>query len=109
MVSIQLKCLSLFTLVVRLQIRHLREWAHNEPDSFVVFLYVFWFTIGVLSVWWDCGVDYPGRSLVCDYEGRVIEDAGVFEGGLEWGCEVEDVVGGVEEMRERWGLVKADS
>ncbi|MBE6515621.1 MAG: hypothetical protein E7Z71_02865 [Methanocorpusculum parvum] len=50
------------------------------------------------------GVDYPGRSLACDFEGRVIEDAGVFEGGLEWDCVCEDVVCGVEEIRERWGI-----
>ena len=42
--------------------------------------------------------------MVCDFEGRVIEDAGVFEGGVEWDCVCEDVVCGVEEMRERWGL-----
>ena len=51
------------------------------------------------------GVDYPGRSLVCDFEGRVIEDAGVFERGLEWVFDAEDSVGSVLEMRERWGLV----
>ena len=51
------------------------------------------------------GVDYPGRSLVCDFEGRVIEDAGVFEGGVEWVFDVSEVVSGVEEMRERWGLM----
>ena len=50
------------------------------------------------------GVDYLGRSMVCNYEGRVIEDAGVFEGGVEWDCVREDVVCGVDEMRERWGL-----
>ena len=50
------------------------------------------------------GVDYPGRSLVCDFEGRVIEDAGVFDGGLGWVFDVSEVVSGVEEMRERWGL-----
>jgi len=50
------------------------------------------------------GVDYCGRSMVCDFEGRVIEDAGVFEGGLEWVCEGSECVSGVEEMRGRWGL-----
>ena len=50
------------------------------------------------------GVDYPGRSLVCDFEGRVIEDAGVFEGGLERVFDVSEVVSEVEEMRERWGI-----
>ena len=63
--------------------------------------------IGCNCIGYDCvsGVDYPGRSLVCDFEGRVIEDAGVFEGGLVWGLDVSEVVCGVEEMRERWGLV----
>ena len=51
-----------------------------------------------------CGVDYLGRSMVCNYEGRVIEDAGVFEGGLSWSFDCCEVVDGVEEMRERWGL-----
>lgn len=50
------------------------------------------------------GTDYPGRSLVCDYEGRVIEDAGVFEGGLEWVFDAVDGACLVGEMRERWGL-----
>ena len=53
----------------------------------------------------DGGVDYLGRSMVCNYEGRVIEDAGVFEGGLEWVFDVGDGVGAVGEMRERWGLI----
>jgi hypothetical protein len=34
----------------------------------------------------------------------VIEDAGVFEGGLSWSFDVCEVVDGVGEMRERWGL-----
>lgn len=46
------------------------------------------------------GVDYSGRSLVCDYEGRVVADAGVFEGG----CCAEVDVEGVLEWRERWGM-----
>ena len=44
-----------------------------------------------------CGVDYPGWSLVCDFEGRVIEDAGVFEGGLSWSFDDCEVVGSVDE------------
>jgi len=65
------------------------------------------YVIGCNCIGYDsvCGTDYPGRSLVCDFEGRVIEDAGVFEGGLEWVFDVSEVVSGVEEMRERWGLV----
>ena len=50
------------------------------------------------------GVDYLGRSMVCNYEGRVIEDAGVFEGGLSWSFDDCEVVDGVGDMRERWGL-----
>ena len=46
------------------------------------------------------GVDYSGRSLVCDYEGRIVADAGVFEGG----CCAEVDVEGVLEWRERWGM-----
>ncbi|MBO5368631.1 hypothetical protein J6A32_08380, partial [Methanocorpusculum sp.] len=63
--------------------------------------------IGCNCIGYDSGggVDYPGRSLVCDFEGRVIEDAGVFEGGVEWVFDAEDSVGSVLEMRERWGLV----
>ena len=62
------------------------------------------YVIGCNCIGYDsvCGVDYPGWSLVCDFEGRVIEDAGVFEGGLVF--DVSEVVSGVEEMRERWGL-----
>jgi predicted amidohydrolase len=44
-------------------------------------------------------VDYSGRRLVCDYEGRVVADAGVFAGGCFWDVDVE----GVLEWRERWG------
>ena len=60
------------------------------------------YVIGCNCIGYDCvsGVDYPGRSLVCDFEGRVIEDAGVFGD-----CEV---VGSVGEMRERWGLSGLD-
>ncbi|MCZ9313639.1 MAG: hypothetical protein O0V67_09690, partial [Methanocorpusculum sp.] len=39
-----------------------------------------------------CGVDYSGRSLVCDYEGRIVADAGVFAGGC---CSDVDVEGGL--------------
>ena len=46
------------------------------------------------------GVDYSGRSLVCDYEGRIVADAGVFEGG----CCAEVDVEGVLEWRKRWGM-----
>ena len=66
------------------------------------------YVIGCNCIGYDSlsGTDYPGRSLVCDFEGRVIEDAGVFEGGLEWGLDESEVVGSVGEMRERWGLVE---
>ena len=65
------------------------------------------YVIGCNCIEYDSlrGMDYPGRSLVCDFEGRVIEDAGVFEGGLEWVFDVEDGVGSVGDMRERWELV----
>ena len=46
------------------------------------------------------GVDYAGRGMVCDYEGRVVADAGVFAGG----CCAEVDVEGVQEWRERWGM-----
>ena len=39
-------------------------------------------------------------ALVCDYEGRIVADAGVFEGG----CCAEVDVEGVLEWRERWGM-----
>ena len=65
------------------------------------------YVIGCNCIGYDSlsGTDYPGRSLVCDFEGRVIEDAGVFEGGLSWSFDDCEVVGSVGEMRERWGLV----
>lgn len=46
------------------------------------------------------GTDYPGRGMVCDYEGRGMADAGAFEGG----CCAEVDVAGIEEWRERWGM-----
>ena len=69
------------------------------------------YVIGCNCIGYDglSGVDYPGRSLVCDFEGRVIEDAGVFEGGLEWVFDDCDAVGSVGEMRERWGLIFVDA
>lgn len=48
------------------------------------------------------GVDFPGRGLVCDYEGRIIEDAGVFEGGVLLDVYEGEVVDGVKEMRGKW-------
>jgi hypothetical protein len=39
--------------------------------------------------------------MVCDYEGRVISDGGVFEG--ECGGDVD--VEGVREMRREWGMI----
>ncbi|MDO5844924.1 MAG: hypothetical protein Q4Q53_07250, partial [Methanocorpusculum sp.] len=50
------------------------------------------------------GVDFCGRSLVCDYEGRIISDAGVFEGGALIDLEEDRVVDEVGEMREKWGV-----
>ncbi|MDV0443861.1 nitrilase-related carbon-nitrogen hydrolase [Methanorbis rubei] len=47
-----------------------------------------------------CGVDYSGRGMICDPEGRIVADAGVFEGGCCCGLDVEGVMG----WRERWGM-----
>lgn len=47
-----------------------------------------------------CGVDYSGRGMVCDYEGRVVADAGVFAGG----CSAEVDEDGMREWRETWGM-----
>ncbi len=49
-----------------------------------------------------CGVDYSGRGMVCDYEGRVVADAGVFAGGCFWEVDVE----GVKGWREKWGMTQ---
>lgn len=46
------------------------------------------------------GVDYSGRGMVCDYEGRVVADAGVFADGCFWEVDAE----GVQEWREKWGM-----
>lgn len=43
-----------------------------------------------------------GRSLVCDTEGRIIEDAGIFEGGLTWDIDASGVKDDVATMRGRW-------
>ena len=60
------------------------------------------FVIGVACMGYDpaSGTDYCGRSMVCDYEGRVVSDGGVFEGV----CVGEVDVDGVREMRRAWGL-----
>ena len=49
--------------------------------------------------------DCSGRSLVCDTEGRILEDAGIFEGGLSWICDDEIVHEDVITMRKRWALL----
>jgi len=43
-----------------------------------------------------------GRSLVADTEGRIIEDAGIFEGGLVWEFDASGVKEDVAAMRKRW-------
>lgn len=53
-----------------------------------------------------CKVDYCGRSMVCDWEGKVIEDAGVFEGGCEWVFDEEDITNCVLEKQKVWCLNK---
>ncbi len=60
------------------------------------------FVVGAACMGYDSvsGTDYCGRSMVCDYEGRVVSDGGVFEGG----CSGEVDVDGVREMRREWGL-----
>ncbi|MDO5846382.1 MAG: nitrilase-related carbon-nitrogen hydrolase, partial [Methanocorpusculum sp.] len=63
------------------------------------------FVLGCGCIGFDAvsGTDYCGRSLVCDYEGRIISDAGVFEGSAVW--EVPDGVSEeVREVRGRWGI-----
>lgn len=64
------------------------------------------YVIGCGCIGYDSltGTDYCGRSMVCNFEGRVIEDAGVFEGGVEWDVDSEEAVFGVLEMREKWAL-----
>ena len=64
------------------------------------------YVIGCGCIGYDdnTGTDYCGRSMVCNFEGRVIEDAGVFEGGAEWELDAEDAVSGVSDMRKKWGL-----
>ncbi len=60
------------------------------------------FVIGAACMGYDplSGTDYCGRSMVCDYEGRVVSDGGVFEGG----CVGEVDVDGVGRMRREWGM-----
>ena len=60
------------------------------------------FVIGAACMGYDpvSGTDYCGRSMVCDYEGRVRSDGGVFEGE----CVGEVDVDGVREMRREWGI-----
>ena len=60
------------------------------------------FVIGAACMGYDpaLGTDYCGRSMVCDYEGRVVSDGGVFEGG----CVGEVDVDGVRGMRREWGI-----
>ena len=51
------------------------------------------------------GTDYCGRSMVCDWEGKVAEDAGVFEGGAEWEVDCDEVKRTVAEIRDKWAVL----
>ncbi|HJJ39069.1 MAG TPA: nitrilase [Methanocorpusculum sp.] len=64
------------------------------------------YIVGCNCIGYDnlCGVDYCGRSMVCDWEGKVIEDAGVFEGGCEWGFDMGAIAEAVSAARKKWGL-----
>ncbi|MDD2286718.1 MAG: hypothetical protein PHQ11_15120, partial [Paludibacter sp.] len=60
------------------------------------------FVIGAACMGYDpvSGTDYCGRSMICDYEGRIVRDGGVFEGV----CSGEVDVDGVRRMRREWGI-----
>lgn len=46
------------------------------------------------------GTDYAGRSMICDPEGRIVSDAGVFEGECSFAMDIEVA----REWREKWGM-----
>lgn len=57
---------------------------------------------GALGFDEEASIECAGRSMICDMEGRIIADAGVFEGV----CSAEVDAEGVCEWREKWGLVE---
>ena len=64
------------------------------------------FVIGANCIGCDMAtnVDYGGRSMVCDCEGKIRADAGVFAGGCEWEFDPAELKNTVETMRRNWGL-----
>lgn len=65
------------------------------------------FVIGANCIGCDAesNTDYGGRSMVCDCEGKIREDAGVFEGGFVWECDPAAVAETVRDMRRSWNLI----
>lgn len=65
------------------------------------------YCIGCNCIGYDevSGTDYCGRSMVCDWEGKVAEDAGVFEGGCEWVFDADELKENVAEVREKWDVL----
>ncbi|HJJ36182.1 MAG TPA: hypothetical protein O0X27_03270 [Methanocorpusculum sp.] len=64
------------------------------------------FVIGANCIGCDTAsnIDYGGRSMVCDCEGKIREDAGVFAGGFVWEVDVPELKETVRTMRESWDL-----
>lgn len=63
------------------------------------------YIVGSCALGYGNGMDFSGRSLVCNPEGRIIADAGVFEGDAVWEFEVDDVCHEVKDMRKQWGVL----
>lgn len=59
---------------------------------------------GALGYDKEMQTECSGRSLVCDTEGRILEDAGIFEGELTWECDADTIRDDVKNMRKLWGL-----
>ena len=70
------------------------------------------YVTGCCTIGYDAatGTDYCGRSLICSPDGKILADAGVFEGGCEAVFDADEVCSAVAELRRVWipGVLDTD-
>ena len=62
------------------------------------------YVAGCCTIGYDAatGTDYCGRSMICSPDGKILADAGVFEGGCDAVFDAEEVTSSVAELRRVW-------
>ncbi|MDO5847549.1 MAG: nitrilase-related carbon-nitrogen hydrolase [Methanocorpusculum sp.] len=56
----------------------------------------------------ETNTDYCGRSMICSPDGKILADAGVFEGGCDTVFDADEVTSSVAELRRVWIPVHPD-